>query len=104
MKQNAAGSTASPTEAIPAHQSQHTMLQKLLDSSLDVICSINAEGYFLSVSAAAYKVWGYHPHELVGTLSLHLVAEADRARTIEVANEIISGTNTTNFENHYICK
>ena len=80
------------------------MLQKLLDSSLDVICSINAEGYFLSVSAAAYKVWGYHPHELVGTLSLHLVAEADRARTIEVANDIISGINTTNFENHYICK
>lgn len=80
------------------------MLQKLLDSSLDVICSINAEGYFLSVSAAAYKVWGFHPHELEGTLSLNLVAEADRARTIAVANEIISGINTTNFENHYTCK
>ncbi|HZH01164.1 MAG TPA: PAS domain-containing protein, partial [Flavisolibacter sp.] len=41
-------------------------LQQLFDSSLDVICSIDAEGRFLHVSQASFAVWGYQPHELIG--------------------------------------
>jgi len=104
MKQSEAGAGASHSTLLPAQQGQPAMLQKLLDSSLDVICSISADGQFLSVSAAAKNVWGYYPHELQGTSSLNLVADFDKQRTIEVAQAIMSGINTTNFENHYICK
>ncbi|MEO7524184.1 MAG: PAS domain S-box protein, partial [Ferruginibacter sp.] len=34
-------------------------LKKILDSSLDVICSINVEGQFVSMNAASENIWGY---------------------------------------------
>ncbi|HCA24220.1 MAG TPA: diguanylate cyclase, partial [Pseudomonas sp.] len=34
---------------------------KLLDLLLDVVCVVNKEGRFLSVSAASERVFGYTP-------------------------------------------
>lgn len=41
-------------------------LDKIMNSSLDVICTIDVEGNFVKVSNASKKVWGYIPEELVG--------------------------------------
>ncbi|MBI2810418.1 MAG: hypothetical protein HYX67_06280 [Candidatus Melainabacteria bacterium] len=38
----------------------------IVSNALDVICSVNGDRKFTSVSAGAQKVWGYEPGELVG--------------------------------------
>src|SRR5205085_506093 len=41
-------------------------LNKIMDYSMDVICSLNERGEFVQVSAASEKVWGYKPIEVIG--------------------------------------
>ena len=43
-----------------------TDVEKIMDSSLDIICSIDEAGKFVSVSSAAKIIWGYDPYELKG--------------------------------------
>jgi PAS domain S-box-containing protein len=78
--------------------------QKLLDASLDVICSINEQGKFITVNAAVKTVWGYEPSELIGTYYMDLVSECSKAQTKQAAIDIMSGIDMTNFENQYVCK
>jgi PAS domain S-box-containing protein len=41
-------------------------LKKIMDYSMDVICSFNERGEFIQVSAASEKVWGFKPEEVIG--------------------------------------
>ncbi len=79
-------------------------LTKVLDSSLDVICSFDAEGRFLQVSAACGKVWGYLPAELLGTPYIDKVLPEDQPKTRAAAVEVMAGISTTHFENRYLRK
>ncbi len=38
----------------------------IVSNALDVICSVNGDRQFTSVSAGAQKVWGYEPAQLIG--------------------------------------
>ncbi len=73
----------------------------MIDNALDVICTIDAEGKFISVSSASLKVWGYSPAELIGSPYIKLVAPEDVAETNKTALEIMSGIEARNFENRY---
>lgn len=79
-------------------------LQKILDQSLDIICTVDAEGRFEQVSAASYTIWGYTPKELAGRSFIEMVHPQDVELTNRVAAEIASGIDFTNFENRYIRK
>lgn len=79
-------------------------LQKIMDSSLDIICSINEEGMFVSVSKAAENVLGFPPNELVGKKYINLVLAEDVEKTNQIATEIINGNPVTFFENRYLHK
>jgi PAS domain S-box-containing protein len=79
-------------------------LNKIMDSSIDVICSTDAEGRFINVSAAAETVWGYKPEELIGKKYIELTLEEDKASTFLVAKKILSGIPVTMFENRFIHK
>ncbi len=81
-----------------------TELNKIVDSSLDVICTIDAEGKFLNVSKASKEMWGYDPHELIGNVFMDLVFEEDVEKSIATANEMITGKNIQLFENRYVHK
>jgi len=86
---------------------KQNMLQEaknLLDTSLDVICSIDENGKFIRVSAASFKHWGYTPEELEGRPYLELVFHEDVEKTNFAANQIISGKDVTTFENRYVNK
>jgi PAS domain S-box-containing protein len=73
--------------------------RRVLDNSQDVICQINKQGEFTKVSAAAKKVWGYEPEELIGRTFLELVAPDDRSKTVQIVNEVMMGHPTSTLEN-----
>ncbi|MFD1096316.1 PAS domain S-box protein [Salegentibacter chungangensis] len=86
-----------------ARESQHR-IQNILNQSLDVICTISAEGEFLEVSEASRKVLGYSPKELVGKKYVDFVYEPDIEKTLEANNEIQNGAEKTDFSNRYVKK
>ncbi|HEX8461551.1 MAG TPA: PAS domain S-box protein, partial [Segetibacter sp.] len=81
-----------------------TEVEKIMDSSLDIICSINHKGRFVNVSSAAKLIWGYDPGELAGIKYMDLVFSPDKEHTRKVATGIIRGVPVTMFENRYIKK
>ncbi len=79
-------------------------LRKIMDSSVDIICTIDDEGKFANVSSAAEKVWGYKPHELIGRKYFDLLFEEDRNITLQAANRLVRGVPFTMFENRFVRK
>lgn len=78
--------------------------QKVLDNSLDVVCTLGSQGRFISVSKAAQTVWGYSETDLVGVDILDLVYAADKDKAITTRQEVLSGTSKTYFEIRIIHK
>ena len=83
---------------------KETLLRNIDINSLDIICSIDAEGRFVHVSAASLKILGYQPSELQGRKHIDLVFEADVEVTLRVAGDVMGGTPVTMFENRYYRK
>jgi PAS domain S-box-containing protein len=76
----------------------------VVDNAVDVICSVDANGRFLSVNQASFKAWGYEPDELVGQKISNLVIDEDRDRTISTIKEMIGSTESKLFENRILRK
>jgi PAS domain S-box-containing protein len=74
-------------------------LQKIMDQSLDVICTINENGCFVRLGAASKGTWGYLSEELIGTQCMNLVQEEDKEKTRLAFLSIINGSATNHFEN-----
>ncbi|MBQ0768554.1 MAG: PAS domain S-box protein [Bizionia sp.] len=87
-----------------ALQNTLSELNKILDSSLDVICTINRNGNFVSISAASLLAWGYEPEELIGTNFINLVHHDDIEITTQAAQNLSNGISVPSFENRYIHK
>ncbi|WP_040473869.1 PAS domain S-box protein [Flavobacterium frigoris] len=79
-------------------------LNKTLDASTDVICTIDSEGKFVDVNAASLKIWGYTPDELKGTKFLDLVFNEDLEKTYTEDSRVKNGYELEFFENRYIHK
>lgn len=79
-------------------------LNNILDSSLDVICSFDNEGRFVTLNAASESIWGYKPHELIGKKYLDLVYHEDLEKTLKTETVIKNGERVTTFQNRYIHK
>lgn len=79
-------------------------LEKIINSSLDVICTINREGTFLQINNACKNIWGYKPKEMIGKNYIDFVCEDDRQMTLESSKTTISRKRTLNFENRYLHK
>jgi PAS domain S-box-containing protein len=78
--------------------------QRILDFSLDVTCTIDAEGTFVQMNAAAETVWGYTPDELIGTKFITYVLPEDRERSHRAAEQLVTEKKLHNFENRYVRK
>ena len=76
----------------------------IIENAPDVICTVNTEGEFVSVSPACLKVWGYTSDELIGRRYIELVTPEDVAKTNEAALSVMSGNETIDFENRYLHK
>jgi len=82
----------------------HHANQLIMDNSQDVICTISADGRFVTVSAACEQLWGYTPAELVGREYIQFVHADDRAKTEAIAAKLLAGEKVTDFANRYVRK
>lgn len=74
----------------------------IFDFSRDLICTLDENGVFASVSPRSRELLGYDPEELVGRPSIEFVLPADRRRTRETFAEILQGQPTVSFENRLV--
>jgi len=76
--------------------------QRIMQFTLDVLCSVDGEGRFREISPSCEKLFGYKPEELIGRRYLELVLPEDRQATEAEAAAIMSGRPTRTFRNRYI--
>lgn len=91
-------------ERVGAEKALSAALEKerlLLDSAVDVICTIDADGRFVSINPACEQLWGYTQEELIGHQFIELVVPEDVIKTNEAAASIMAGQKATDFENCY---
>lgn len=82
------------------HQELERMQTLIMTNSLDLICSLDARGCFIEVSAAASSISGYSPDELIGRPLEDFVHEDDRERTRCMLEKVHRGSATKNFINY----
>ncbi|HEV7350928.1 PAS domain S-box protein [Telluribacter sp.] len=79
-------------------------LSKVMDFSLDVICTVDEHGAFLEVSKAAETIWGYAPGELIGRHTMDFVHPEDHNQSERARADFLTGAPQTNFENRVLRK
>ena len=77
---------------------------KILGFSLDIICAIDSQGYFVQMNKAALSLLGYEPDELLGKKYTEFIYSEDLESTDGVAQMMKSGELLSNFENRYLRK
>ncbi|MES2389028.1 MAG: PAS domain-containing sensor histidine kinase, partial [Bacteroidota bacterium] len=87
-----------------ALQSALNDLNKIMNSSIDVICTFNSEGKFINVSDAAKEVWGYSTKELKNKKCYDLMHKEDVERTKSITSQILNGEHIHTYENRFINK
>ncbi|WP_165830105.1 PAS domain S-box protein [Flavobacterium hydrophilum] len=77
---------------------------KILNFSVDLICSYDEKGLFVNVNKASEIILGYKPEELIGKKYMDLIFHDDIEITIDAVNNVQNGVQLTMFENRYIHK
>ncbi|HET6528083.1 MAG TPA: PAS domain S-box protein, partial [Balneolaceae bacterium] len=77
-------------------------LQKIMDQSPAVICTVDGDGKFSQINSAAHQIWGYEREDLVNKEFLSFIHPADVALTAKRADEILKGSEVRDFENRYV--
>lgn len=83
---------------------QREQLQKIMDNSIDVICTFDAKGNFTSVSPSSKTLWGYEPEELIGKFYGDYLLQEDLPKTIAAFSDLLEDIQSPNFENRVIRK
>lgn len=78
--------------------------RRIMDSSLDVICTLDAAGRFAEVGAACERVWGYTREELTGRNCTEWIAPADQANTDRLFDAVRGGAPAQGFDNRFVRK
>src|SRR5690606_14069312 len=71
--------------------------RRILECSLDVICTFNDKGEFIEVSDNCETMWGYKPEELIGRRAVSMIHPDDVARTMELVEEVRAGRRRRDF-------
>ncbi len=78
--------------------------RRIMDLSMDVICTLDAAGCFAEVGAACERVWGYTREELIGRNSTQWIAAADQSKTDSFLEAVRGGAPAQGFENRFVRK
>jgi len=76
----------------------------LIQNSLDVICSLDADGVLVDVNPACVRLFGYQPDELIGRSIMELVDANDQEATAGLIAQVIGGQAAAEFENRLRCQ
>ncbi|MEJ7848139.1 MAG: PAS domain S-box protein [Pyrinomonadaceae bacterium] len=76
----------------------------IIENALDVICTMDSDGYFKSINPACLKTLGYQPEEIVGRHYLELVSPECAEETKAAAANVVTGEGLRSFENCYTHK
>ncbi|MDI1315948.1 PAS domain S-box protein [Flavobacterium sp.] len=79
-------------------------IQKILDLSLDIICTGDELGNFLTTNAACELILGYTPEEFKGKNFTEFVYKDDFTKSIDAQEEVVSGIAVKVLENTMIHK
>lgn len=79
-------------------------LNPFFESSLDLLCVANFEGYFVDVNPAFIKMIGYTKEELRAKKISDFIYDEDRQATTQVQKGLYESRATVNFENRYRTK
>ena len=79
-------------------------LKPFFESSVDMLCIANYDGYFVDVNPAFVKLLGYSQEELFSKKINEFVFEEDRNTTQQVREGIHKNEPLINFHNRYISK
>ncbi|MBS1525016.1 MAG: PAS domain S-box protein [Bacteroidetes bacterium] len=79
-------------------------LERIMDSSMDMICAIDENDYILSVNAASEKILGYRPEEMIGKKLFDFIYPEDLEMTLKMVASVMAGNEVTNNENRYVRK
>ena len=74
----------------------------VIDNAVDVICSINAEGIFTSLSPAVFSLWGYPVEELSGRPWTEVICKDDLERSQKWMEELRTEKQSGELENRVI--
>lgn len=78
--------------------------RRVLDNSLDVICTLTPDGRFAEVSAASLRVWGYTPEEMADRHSSEFMHPDDAAASEALGAQVTAGEALLNYENRQLHK
>ncbi len=78
--------------------------RNLVEASRDLIWSLDLEGRWTYVNAAAQVIYGREPHELLGTSVLDLVRPPMRDQAAQVLDELRQGKPRRQFETEHVRK
>lgn len=93
-----------PADELAALKSELLKMKRLIDSSLDIICTVDEAGNFLSMNAASVTLLGYLPEEMIGKSLYDFIVPEDYEATSAARKLLKQGINLTHFENTYIHK
>jgi len=79
-------------------------LEKIMQSSQDMIISLKADNIILSISIACETILGYKQEELINKPLFNFIHPDDKERSMRTAAAVMDGIAVNNFENRYIRK
>ncbi|MBP2284800.1 PAS domain S-box-containing protein [Flavobacterium sp. CG_23.5] len=79
-------------------------LHKILNASMDLICSIDAEERIVQINAASKSIWGYEPHELIGKKYSEFIHPEDQETIFNIDQDVRNGNPVKIFETRIIHK
>ncbi len=76
-------------------------LARVFEHSIDVLCTFDAAGRFVQVSAASERLWGYRPDELIDRPGLDIMLPEDHAQAIVDMKRMRAGETVRDVINRY---
>ena len=78
--------------------------EKHFSVSMDLVCIVNVEGYFIKVNSRFVELLGYTELDLMSQPMIDFVHPDDVDKTRNEVEKVINGKQTTQFVNRYKCK
>ncbi len=82
----------------------HSEHDRFFNLSIDLLATIDFEGYFLRLNSAWEQTLGFNNTELMAQPFIDLVHPDDRVASIAAAQDVSTGALVANFENRYRCQ